>query len=243
MTSMAEAATGILDGKDAMEQMLTEVQREYPDLTRGGLNNPPSEGSFADAEEEIVAAVKYMALCQESKNGEAYSYGMKHRAENWAGRYIANGSMIAAALMVGANIRRESPRSPNAYILVDEPRKCWRNDSCGGLIPAASPDRICHDCKRVDAEDPQKDHVAILAREGFWVWVGDRKAGDNARGDFIRDTRDFLSTDADPDIRLYDAVRGAQQEHDVLWRRYAREQGLPEETVTTFLQVELEEDY
>ena len=242
MGNIARKATGLLDSKDALERMLTAVQTEYPDLTRGGLNNAPSEGPLADAVEEVVAAVKYMVLCAESSNKEIGSYGMKHRAERWAGRYIANGSMIAAALMAGAEIRRQSPDSPNAHILVDEPRKCWRNDNCRGLISVDSPDRICRDCKQRDTENPHQDHIAIFARERFWVWVESRKAGGNARGDFIRDTRDLLSMDIDPDTRLHGGVSRAQEEHDILWRRHAKEHDLPENLVAMYLCVDADED-
>ena len=70
MGNIARKATGLLDSKDALERMLPAVQTEYPDLTRGGLNNAPSEGPLADAVEEVVAAVKYMVLCAESSNKE-----------------------------------------------------------------------------------------------------------------------------------------------------------------------------
>ena len=32
----------------------------------------------------------------------------------------------------------------------------------------------------------------------FWNWVANRKAHDNPRGDFIRDSRDLLATGVDP---------------------------------------------
>jgi hypothetical protein len=40
------------------------------------------------------------------------SYGLKHRAERWAGAYISNGAFIAAAHIEGYRIERDGP---NAY--------------------------------------------------------------------------------------------------------------------------------
>lgn len=36
----------------------------------------------------------------------------------------------------------------------------------------------------------------------FWEWVCARKAHDNPRGDFIRDTRDLMKMGIDPETRL-----------------------------------------
>ena len=240
--TIAERTTELVNNTPAMERALADVIQQYPDLTRGGLGHAGETGPFAEAHDEIMAALGYMALCRESRTAKAGSYGMKHRAENWAKGYIANGSMIVAALMAGAQIQRQSLDSPNAYVLVTEPRKCWRNENCRGLVPVDSTDRICQACRLKDTENPHRDQVAIAAREKFWVWVGNRKAGDNPRGDFIRDTREILSADTDPDHRLGHAVSRAQKEHDLLWRRYASENGMPENLVLLHLCVDVEEE-
>ena len=69
-------------------------------------------------------------------------------------------------------------------------------------------------------------------REGFWAWVGGRRAGDNPRGDFIRDTQEALARGLDPDTLLNQvANERAEKEHDLLWCRYARENNLSPEVV------------
>lgn len=44
----------------------------------------------------------------------------------------------------------------------------------------------------------------------FWKWVCARKAHDNPRGDFIRDTRDLMKMGIDPETRL-DRLRENQE--------------------------------
>ena len=73
-------------------------------------------------------------------------------------------------------------------------------------------------------------------REGFWAWVGRRRAGDNPRGDFIRDTQDALSRGLNPDALLNHIVNErAEQEDDLLWRRYASENNLSSEVASKYL--------
>ena len=72
-------------------------------------------------------------------------------------------------------------------------------------------------------------------RKDFWLWVKEQDAGDDPRGDFIRDTQSALSGGIDPDSLMADGVSRARQEHDSLWRRYATERRIPEETIVLFL--------
>ena len=63
-----------------------------------------------------------------------------------------------------------------------------------------------------------------LAAPGFWLWVTRRRAGDNPRGDFIRDTR-FLVSVHGPDAdtlraRLYSGCDEARRECLLLQSRY-----------------------
>lgn len=37
----------------------------------------------------------------------------------------------------------------------------------------------------------------------FWRWIATRKAHDNPRGDFIRDTRDLMNMGIDPETCLH----------------------------------------
>ena len=50
----------------------------------------------------------------------------------------------------------------------------------------------------------------------FWKWVVSRHAGDNPRGDFIRDTRYLIKWDIDPNIRICGADRCTRDEYDKL---------------------------
>ena len=61
-----------------------------------------------------------------------------------------------------------------------------------------------------------------MDRAEFWKWVYNRKAHDNPRGDFIRDTRDLMDMDIDPETRtqriwqsggeILEAYKGLQEE-------------------------------
>ena len=42
-----------------------------------------------------------------------------------------------------------------------------------------------------------------IRQSAFWRWVCERKAHDNPRGDFIRDTRDLVRAGIDPETRLH----------------------------------------
>ena len=49
------------------------------------------------------------------------SYGLKHKAERWAGDYISNGALIAAAIHLGIPFEQIKD-SPNVYLAVSS--KC-----------------------------------------------------------------------------------------------------------------------
>lgn len=61
---------------------------------------------------------------------------------------------------------------------------------------------------------------AMRANDPFWRWVVSRKAGDDPRGDFIRDTRDLLNNGGDPEPRIATACPEAQAEYERLRRQY-----------------------
>ena len=79
-------------------------------------------------------------------------------------------------------------------------------------------------------------------RSDFWSWVGGRNAGDNPRGDFIRDTKSLLDAGINPDTRLDRAVERAEEEHDLLWRRYAKENNLAQAVLERYLLIHQEVD-
>jgi len=55
-------------------------------------------------------------------NRSASSYALKHEAERWAGRYVSNGMLIAAAVHLGYSVRQCRPGSPNVYLNIS----AWR---------------------------------------------------------------------------------------------------------------------
>ena len=77
-------------------------------------------------------------------------------------------------------------------------------------------------------------------RKTFWQWVSQQDAGDGPRGDFMRDTQDCLSQGLDPDMEMTSSVSRAKEEHDLLWREYAEEIGIPEDVITQYLLADVE---
>ena len=60
--------------------------------------------------------------------------------------------------------------------------------------------------------------------EDFWNWVASRRAHDNPRGDFIRDTSRVLSLNKSPND-FYTRISSnevAMEELDKLWKKYPR---------------------
>jgi hypothetical protein len=102
------------------------VMERQPTLTIEGFGVGLSKRSLCDmrqflvaATEQIDAALAYLkagAPDNRAPSAGMYSYGLKHCAENWAGHYISNGAMIAAALMLGWKVKRAWNDGPNATI-------------------------------------------------------------------------------------------------------------------------------
>ena len=73
------------------------------------------------------------------------------------------------------------------------------------------------------------DHVSIIQALGqkytFYEWVGGLKAGDNPRGDFIRDTRTVMESGT---VNRYEVGMcwEAQEEREKLARRWLREESI-----------------
>jgi hypothetical protein len=69
------------------------------------------------AADEFARAVAYLSQFGRRKtiNMKSGSYGLKHGAERFAGGYVANGMLIAAALALGFSARPTHPDSPNAF--------------------------------------------------------------------------------------------------------------------------------
>ena len=61
--------------------------------------------------------------------------------------------------------------------------------------------------------------------DAFYAWVASRRAGDNPRGDFIRDTRRILEVGRrNPACDILLACDEAIREHDKMMRQYANGQ-------------------
>lgn len=68
--------------------------------------------------EEFVRAVDFLSRFGRRKtiNTKRGSYGLKHDAERFTGDYVANGTLIAAALALGFTAKPAYGESPNAYL-------------------------------------------------------------------------------------------------------------------------------
>lgn len=58
------------------------------------------------------------------------------------------------------------------------------------------------------------DHVE------YWNWVISRRAHNNPRGDFIKDTRDILAAGYDPNLKIQMGSSQAQEEDEKLYRKW-----------------------
>lgn len=67
--------------------------------------------------DEFIRAAAFLSEFdrRKSMNRKRSSYGLKHEAERMSGDYVANGTMIAAALAMGFSAERTHAGSPNAH--------------------------------------------------------------------------------------------------------------------------------
>ena len=101
----------------------------------------------------------------------------------------------------------------------DGSRKVWLyNDGCTPELAWAS---YAGRLKKLGRWDGVAVRSAVSANDPFWQWVASRRAGENPRGDFIRDTRDFLGAGGDPEERIATACPEARDEYERLQRQYA----------------------
>jgi hypothetical protein len=66
---------------------------------------------------QVNACARFIAhMCAPTKTicRLVSSYGWKHIAENVLGQHVCNGAFIAAAILAGYRVARDTPRSPNA---------------------------------------------------------------------------------------------------------------------------------
>ena len=114
-----------------MTKSIEQIARENPELLpfgwmvegMDGLGDIGGSAWHADRDlrEQVQHAMRFLrehARPRESFNRRHGSYGLKHMAEKWAGAYISNGALIAAALSLGYEARR-FPGSPNCSFNMD----------------------------------------------------------------------------------------------------------------------------
>jgi hypothetical protein len=146
---------------------MQEVLRNYPLLTHFGFGSyqrpwdAPREGRVAllDAETEIAQARRWLRTQDRrvTLNRSHTSYGLKHIAESAMGCYIANGSLIAAALLDGWTVARSYCGSPNAMLNISE-RTIKHGCRCPStrLTRRMFVPRFCPLC----AGEPEDEHTA-----------------------------------------------------------------------------------
>ena len=110
----------INDGVDAVvysEAKIAVIKARalLPTLTPSGIGSPPGEFDL----KEVVAAIAFLRQCRPTAKPKFGSYGLKHVAEHWARRYIANGSLIAAAVYLNLPMSEPIFGFPNVKIGVD----------------------------------------------------------------------------------------------------------------------------
>lgn len=110
--------------REEAEKAMEVVMSEWPDLTCWGFSHPRADG-FAKARAELqsdgisyfIRAVEWLRHIPRRKTVSLGSYWLKHQAERWAGDYISNGALIAAAIHLGFRVERIF-ETPNALINV-----------------------------------------------------------------------------------------------------------------------------
>ena len=106
----------------AIRNQMKRVLREFPYLTCNGFSRPkdPLE-MFSDGTlNQFEIAKAWLSMCDRRKtvNRNNSSYGYKHMVEDWAGTYISNGAMIAAAIAMDIKVEPCHYASLNAYFAI-----------------------------------------------------------------------------------------------------------------------------
>jgi hypothetical protein len=93
---------------------LAKVLKEHPTLTLQGFDNPTRPGFDADranlgtAQDQFDRALAWLKMLPRRKVANdriGGSYYLKHICEGAVGNYVANGSLIAAALALGLPVK------------------------------------------------------------------------------------------------------------------------------------------
>ena len=85
------------------------------DINANGVIIPQGASGAVPSEEEVNICMEFLRQCLRTKRGRAYSYGLKHVIQRWAGKYVSNGATIAAAIRLGLTTTHERG-GPNCWI-------------------------------------------------------------------------------------------------------------------------------
>jgi hypothetical protein len=115
--------------KDEATKAIDAVMANWEDLTCWGFSHPKAEG-FTDARAQLrtegvsyfIRAAEWLKHIPRRSSVNLGSYSLKHQAERWAGDYVSNGALIAAAVHLGFKVERIAG-SPNARINVASHRQ------------------------------------------------------------------------------------------------------------------------
>jgi hypothetical protein len=69
--------------------------------------------------EQVARAMEFLTTLAPTKSARMCSYGLKHRAESWAGTYISNGALIVAAIALDLAVRSagdDFEANPNCFV-------------------------------------------------------------------------------------------------------------------------------
>ncbi|MGJ0393307.1 MAG: hypothetical protein ACR650_11275 [Methylocystis sp.] len=119
--------------RNDLQQALDAVLLAQPGLTRGGFKTSESDGLDERHRiplDEFERAFRWVLAGTPGALIKMGSYAAKHIAESWAGGYVSNGAMIAAALAWGLMVSRIAG-SPNASIYFGQRQK--KKETKGGF--------------------------------------------------------------------------------------------------------------
>lgn len=114
----------------SMREHLILAMLKRPDLTIDGIHGD-ERPDFLERRTELIVgvdqferAVRWLSQIPRTThpNRSFGSYFAKHAAERWAGAYVSNGALIAAALYIGHPIE-DCPSRINCHIAVAGQRK------------------------------------------------------------------------------------------------------------------------
>jgi hypothetical protein len=106
-----------------IRSQMKRVLKKVPYLTCNGFSVRSGDAleMLSDCTlNEFEIAKAWLSMCDRRKtvNRNNSSYGYKHMVEDWAGTYISNGAMIAAAIAMDIKVEPCHYASLNAYFAI-----------------------------------------------------------------------------------------------------------------------------